>query len=128
MAVTGKSSAARTTRWDVLVSNQPSFPDIPYIADDLEKLKELLAHARSLEARQEDLRSQARQASAELKQTLREGEKLRSRLGANLRGKLGFSDPELAKCGFRPRSTAVRRRKKTGTPEGSTVPTPDPKA
>ena len=109
-----KSSAERTTRWDVLVSNlKPNLPDMPHVADDTKKLDDMLTQARALETQQENLRSQARKASAELKQVLREGDKLRSHLGSNLKGKFGFTDETLVKYGFRPRSTAVRRRKKT---------------
>jgi hypothetical protein len=117
MAFISKSSAERTTRWDVMVSNlKPSLPEMPFVADDLEELEEVLAQTRALEALKADLRSQARQASAKIKVMLRKGDSLRSRLGANLQGKLGFSDPTLAKYGVRPRSTVVRRRKAGGTP------------
>src|SRR6476660_3438291 len=116
MAVTGNSSAERTTRWDVLVTNlKPSLPEMPHVADDVKKLEEMLAEARVLETQQEDLRSQARKASGQLKQLLRTGDKLRTRLGSNLKGKFGFSDETLVKYGFKPRSAVVRRRKKGDT-------------
>ena len=119
MAAPSKSSAERTTRWDVMVSNlKPSLPDMPFVADDLAELEEVLAQARALEALKENLRSQARQASADLKLLLRKGDKLRSRLGSNLKGRLGFSDPSLVKYGLQPRSTVIRRRK-----AGATKPT-----
>ncbi len=126
MAFISKSSAERTTRWDVMVSNlKPSLPEMPFVADDLDELEEVLAQTRALEALKADLRSQARQASAKIKTMLRKGDRLRSRLGANLKGKLGFSDPTLAKYGIRPRSTVVRRRKAGGTPPpAERIPTP----
>jgi hypothetical protein len=123
MAVSGKSSAERTTRWDVLVTNlKPELPGMPHVADDLKKLEEMLGQARSLETQQEDLRGQARMANDQLKQLLKDGDKLRARLGSNLKGKFGFSDQTLVKYGFRPRPTTVRRRKKEETPAQSEVP------
>jgi hypothetical protein len=117
MAFISKSSAERTTRWDVMVSNlKPSLAEMPFVAADLDELEEVLARTRALEALKADLRSQARQANAEIKVMLHKGDRLRSRLSANLKGKLGFSDPTLAKYGIRPRSTVVRRRKAGGTP------------
>jgi len=113
MAVTGNSSSERTTRWDVLVTNlKPELSGMPHVADDLKKLEDMLTEARTLETQREDLRSQAQKATGQLKQVLRDGDKLRTRLGSNLKGKLGFSDETLVKYGFRPRSTTVRRRKK----------------
>ena len=117
MAVTGNSSSERTTRWDVLVTNlKPELSGMPHVADDLKKLEDMLTEARTLETQREDLRSQAQKATGQLKQVLRDGDKLRTRLGSNLKGKLGFSDETLVKYGFRPRSTTVRRRKKGETP------------
>jgi hypothetical protein len=96
MAVKGRSSAERTTRWDVLVTNlKPSLPDMPHVVEDAKKLEDMLTQARALETEQENLRSQARKANAQLKQMLSEGDKIRSRLGSNLKGKLGFTDESL---------------------------------
>jgi hypothetical protein len=109
MAVRGKSSADRTTRWDVLVTNlKPSVADMPHVADDLKSLEALLAEARGLETQQEDQRSQARKSNGQLQKVLREGDRIRARLGAVLKGKFGFTDEALVKYGFKP---LVRRRK-----------------
>jgi hypothetical protein len=116
MAVRGNSGADRTSRWEVLLTNlKPSLQEMPHVADDLKALEELLPQARVLETQQADLRSQARTARSQLQEMLRKGDKIRSRLGATLKGKFGFSDEALVKYGFKPRPTA--RRRKGGTPQ-----------
>src|SRR5262249_61914200 len=111
MAVTGKSSADRTARWEVLLTNlKPSLPDMPHVAEDVKTLEGHLEQARAMESQQEDLRSQARRITAELQKLLSEGDKVRSRLGANLKGKFGFTDKTLGKFGFKARSTVARKR------------------
>ena len=111
MAVRGRSSADRTTRWDVLVTNaKQQLPDMPYIADDLKTLEGMLSEVRGLETQQEDLRSQARKSNSDLKKKLREGDKVRARLGSTFKGKLGFADDTLRKYGFKP-LPEVRKRK-----------------
>lgn len=123
MALKGHSSADRTARWDLLVTNlTPEVPQMPHVADDLKTLGQTLAEARTLQTQQEDLRSQARAAAEQLKQKLRTGDKIRARLGSTLRGKLGFNDVTLAKYGFKP-APVVRRSKakaKSKTPPAAT--------
>src|SRR5437016_11528346 len=115
MAVKGKSSSERTTRWDVLLTNvKSSLPDMPHIADDFKALEALLLQARALETQREDLRSQASVASSQLVKALVEGDKIRARMGSNLKGKLGFTDAILGKYGFKP--VAIRKRKSSPPP------------
>jgi hypothetical protein len=129
MAVKGHSSAERTTRWDVLVTNlKPDVPEMPHVAEDVKALEDLMAQARFLQTQQEEMRSQTRSSSDQLKKVLIEGDKLRSRLGSTLRGKLGFADAKLVKYGFKP----LRRRRKSnnqqaaaGTPAGTSPAAPD---
>ncbi|MEA2694687.1 MAG: hypothetical protein QOJ16_4074, partial [Acidobacteriota bacterium] len=117
--VRGRSSADRTTRWDVLVTNlKPSLPEMPHVVDDLKALEEMLAQARALETQQEDLRSQARKSNSQLQKLLVAGDRIRSRLGSTLKGKLGFTDVALSKYGFKPIPTV--RKRKSATPPAAT--------
>src|SRR5436305_802884 len=114
MAVKGRSSADRITRWELLITNlTPDVPQMPHVADELKALEEMLPKARILETQQENLRSQARTISDELKKMLRDGDHLRARLGSALKGKLGFSVATLAKYGFKPAPTVRKRKSKT---------------
>jgi hypothetical protein len=119
MALKGRSSADRTARWEVLITNlSPEVSQMPHVADDLKALLEMLPKARILETQQEDLRSQARVASDQLKKMLTEGDHLRARLGSALKAKFGFTDATLAKYGFRPRTRSGKRKGKTPPAEG----------
>jgi hypothetical protein len=111
MAAKGQSYAEKFSRWEVLVTNgKPSTPDLPQIADDLTSLETMLGNVRSLESRQEDLRSQSRDLTKQIKVAAQAGEKVRGRLGATLKGKYGFDSEMLVKFGFKPRPQVVRRR------------------
>ena len=133
METQGQWMAERVTRWETLVTNlKPEITTLPHLADDLQTLDNLLTQARSLASQQEDLRSQARKATSVLKDVGKSGDALRSRLGANLRGKLGFTDETLIKYGFKPRPLVRRKSKKPveptlpgmePTPEATSKPT-----
>jgi hypothetical protein len=112
MAIKGNSSGQRTGRWDVLLTNlRPSLPDLPHLADDFKSLEALLSQARALQTQREDLRSQASALSKSLEKVLKEGDQIRARMGATLKGKFGFTDVTLGKYGIKP--FAGRRRKNT---------------
>jgi hypothetical protein len=123
MIVRGNSAAARTTRWDVMVTNlKPSVPDMPQIADDVANLDTMTTQARALASHRADLRSQLNKTTADLKEVLTEGDKLQARLGATLKGKFGFTDTTLVKYGIRP--VVKRHSKKKGSPTPTPTPTP----
>lgn len=113
MAAKGQSYADRSNRWEVLVTNaKPEVGAMPHIAEDLTALEGKLTEVRTLGSRQDDLRSQARELVSRIREALKEGEKIRGRLGASLRGKLGFDSEGLVKYGFKPRPNVTRRRAK----------------
>ena len=129
MAVKGRSSADRITRWEVLINNlSPEVAQMPHVADDLKALQEMLPKARILETQQEDQRSQARVTGDQLKKMLTEGDHLRARLGSALKAKFGFTDATLAKYGFRPRSRSAKRKGKTSPAEGEAAGSASPAA
>ena len=47
-----------------------------------------------------------------LRKLATKGDDLRSRIGANLQGKVGFRNEELIRYGFKPRQLPVKRSKK----------------
>jgi hypothetical protein len=125
MAAKGQSYAEKFSRWQVLITNgKPVVPDMPHVGEDLTALEQKLGDVRSLESRQEDLRSQAREIGKQIREVAREGEKIRARLGATLKGKYGFDSESLVKYGFRPRPQVVRRRAKQPTVQPPETPTP----
>ena len=111
MAAKGKSFAEKWSRWGITISNlKEHATDMPYLTDDVTQLEQMLTQVRDLESKQEDLRGQAREINAKLRDLTSAGEKLRSRLGANLNGKLGFTSEALVKFGFKPRRTPRRTK------------------
>jgi hypothetical protein len=117
MAATGQSKAEKLSRWELLLTNkQPEEGEPLHVTADLTDLAEKLREVRTLESRQDDLRSQARELVTRIRALTREGEKVRGRLGANLRSKYGFESEALMKYGFKPRPLVVRRRTREKLP------------
>lgn len=117
MAASGKSLAERISRWDTLVNNlEPLLAEWPHLADEVMELKAKLGAARDLWYRQDALRAEAQANTAALNALADQGDKLRYRIGAGIRSKLGFTSDLLFKYGFRPRPTG-RRVKKKESPE-----------
>jgi hypothetical protein len=121
MAAKGQSYAEKFSRWEVLITNgKPAVADIPHVGEDLTALETKLEEVRILDSRREDLRSQAREIGKQIREVARDGEKIRTRLGATLKGKFGFDSETLVKYGFKPRPNIVRRRAKA--PETTETP------
>jgi hypothetical protein len=111
MAARGDSYAEKFSRWEVLITNtKPGLAETPHMVDDLAELERLLGQVRALESQQEDLRSQARAITAQIRELAQTGEKVRARMGANLHGKYGFTSETLVKYGFKPRPVNRRRK------------------
>lgn len=114
MAAKGQSYAEKSSRWEVVVKNaKPEVESMPYLAEDLTALEGRIDEVRVLGSQQDALRSQSRELAARIQQVVREGERIRGRLGAALRGKLGFDSEALVKYGFKPLPAPLRRRTKT---------------
>ena len=110
MAAKGHSNADKPSRWEVLITNtKPALPDMPHLTEDIMALEQKLTEIRSLQSRQEDLRSQARAMRQQIQAASRDGEKVRTRVGASLKGKYGFENETLVKYGFKPRPQTIRR-------------------
>lgn len=111
MAAKGQSLAEKFSRWGVTASNlREHLEDMPHVAADLAEMDRMVSEARTLESRQEELRGQAREIGAQLKDLAKEGERLRSRLRAHLQAKFGATSESLLKFGFRPRRIPRRTR------------------
>jgi hypothetical protein len=111
MAVTGFSLSERFSRWQVLANNlKESQRAAPAISEELTEIDALLAEARTLQDRQAQFRSQAQEITKRLRVIAAQGDRIRSRMGAILQGKLGFTNEELIRYGFRPKKLPPKRR------------------
>lgn len=89
-------------------SLEPLLGEMPHLNAEHEELRAFLDHVRELGRQQEDLKGQLRQMTRLRQEAERQGQDLRSRVAAQLRGKLGFKNETLLKFGVPPRR--LRRR------------------
>jgi chromosome segregation ATPase len=111
MAAKGQSFAEKFSRWGLaLATLKEHLGEMPHIEADLAEMERLLTEARSLEVRQEEMRGQAREIGARLKEITKNGERLRSRLRSHLLAKYGATSESLLKFGFRPKAPAPAQK------------------
>lgn len=107
-------SFARTTSDCELMKAalEPLLTEMPHLAAEHEELGTFLTRARDLGLQQEDLKAQLRQVTRLRQELELQGQDLRSRVAAQLRGKLGFKNETLLKFGVPP-----RRQRRRASPE-----------
>ncbi len=93
------------------MSNLRESGALPHRDAEIDRLETLLTEARAVQDRYEHLRSQAREAKAELARIAREGDRVRGILGAGLRAELGFTSESLRRYGYKPNQVNRRRPK-----------------
>jgi hypothetical protein len=128
----GKSKAERVGRWRSLIAYEAELvAEMPHLAEDLAALRRMDGEARRLFGEIAGLESDLRTAVRQLREMTREGDLLRTRVAAAVRGRLGFDAPMLLKYGLEPRAPRggfrhqkprVRKRSRSGggtPPSGS---------
>ena len=101
---------------------KPQLTEMPHLQDESAELDALVAQAKSLSNEQEVLRGRLREITRLRREAELHGQDLRSRIAAQLRGKMGFANENLLGFGIPPRK---RTRKK---PEKQPEPAPVVKA
>lgn len=104
---------------------EPLLGEMPHLTPEHDELGTFLDHVRDLGRQQEDLKGQLRQMTRLRQEAERQGQDLRSRVAAQLRGKLGFKNETLLKFGVPPRR---QRRRTTEEPVKPPAPPPAPPA
>jgi hypothetical protein len=107
-----QSFTERYARWQVLVANLKQCDGLVHIDGQRDQLEQLLGEAQTLENLKTSLRAQLQGITARLREISRQGDSLRSRLGAGLQWKFGFSSEQLIRFGFAPRQIPRRRKSK----------------
>jgi hypothetical protein len=82
---------------------EPLLTEMPHLAAEHDELGTFLTRARDLGFQQENLKGQLRQVTRLRQELERQGQDLRSRVAAQLRGKLGFKNETLLQFGVPPR-------------------------
>jgi len=95
--------------WELLnVALQPHLTDMPFLKDKATELTGLIADAKGMDGKQQDLRGSLQEIVRQRQDLEKRGKVLRSQLAALLRGTLGFDNQTLLSFGVKPR----RPRKK----------------
>lgn len=116
--------AKKITDWELLNANiKPHLVEMPYLQEIVAALEALIAEARSLDSQQEVARGQLQDLTHKRQAAEKQGETLRRRATAHLKGSFGFTSDELVRFGVRPRKTGPRgpqKRKPAVTPANPT--------
>jgi len=96
--------------WELLnAALQPHLTDMPYLRDKAAELQGLIAEAKGMDARQQDLRGNLQETVRQRKDLEKRGKSVHLHAAALLRGSLGFDNQTLLGFGLKPRRP---RRKK----------------
>ena len=102
------------------VTLKTQLEEMPHLKDESESLDALIAELKGLDAQQSALRGRLSEIIRLRQEAERRGQSLRSRIAAQLQGKLGFTNENLLAFGINPRRPGRRR----ATPE---IPAKTPK-
>lgn len=95
---------------------KPLLGEMPHLKDESEGLDGMIVELKGLSNEQEDLKARLREMTRRRREAEKRSQELRSRIVAQLQGKLGFTNENLIAFGINPRKT-VRRRRATQLPE-----------
>jgi hypothetical protein len=93
-------------------------PEMPHLTEESTSLDGLITELKGLSNEQEALKGRSREISRLRREAEQRSQSLRSRIVAQLQGKLGFKNESLLAFGITPRKT--RRRRATAPPEEQT--------
>jgi hypothetical protein len=101
---------------------KPQLTEMPHLQDESTELDTLVAQAKSLDNEQQVLRGRLREITRLRREAELHGQDLRSRIAAQIRGKMGFANENLLGFGILPRKRT--RKKPEKQPEPAPTPTP----
>jgi hypothetical protein len=105
---------------------KPQLTDMPHLKPESDDLDALITNVKTLDQEQQALKGRLREMTRLRKEAEQQGTDLRSRVVAQLKGKLGFTNENLLAFGIPPR----KRSRKKATPKEAPPPvvTPAPQA
>lgn len=95
---------------------KPQLPEMPHLQEESENLDALVGEAKTLSNEQEVLRGRLREITRLRRETELRSQELRSRIAAQLRGKLGFKNENLLGFGITPQKRARKKAEKKPVP------------
>lgn len=99
---------------------KPRLPELPHLQEESESLDTLVGEAKMLSNEQQVLRGRLREITRLRREAELRSQDLRSRIVAQLRGKLGFKNENLLGFGITPQKRV--RKKPEKKPASGTVP------
>jgi hypothetical protein len=106
--------------WELLnTALQPHLADMPFLKDKATELEGLIAQAKGMDTKQQDLRGSLQETVRQRKELEKQGKTVRSLLASMLRGSLGFDNQTLLGFGVKP-----RRPRKKKAPADTPAPPP----
>jgi hypothetical protein len=104
--------------WELLhTALQPHLTDMPFLKDKATELEGLIAEAKGMDTRQQDLRGSLQETVRQRGELEKRGKVLRSLLASLLRGSLGFENQTLLGFGVKPRRPRKKKAPADGTPQ-----------
>ena len=109
--------ASKVNEWALTNDNlKPRMQELPQQVQPLQvRLEGAIGEARDLDNQLEIARADLREITRKRRDLLREGDKVRSQIGALIRGTFGFTSERLIPFGINPRPTVIRRKSKPTT-------------
>ncbi len=105
---------------------KPLLEQYPHLSEEQAQMEKLIADARMLSTEQERLRAQLQGTTRRRRESEELGQKLRGRILAQVKGKLGFESELLLEFGIAPRRKRVVTKKKGKPIVPATPPAPTP--
>jgi hypothetical protein len=122
-----KEYGRKVTNWQLLIGNlEPHVAEMAQVQPLAAQLEALVTEVQGIDKEQEISRGKLRELTRRRQQFERQGESLRSRIGAMLRGQFGFTSEQLIQFGFAPRPLVIRRKKAESPPATAPTPAPNP--
>jgi hypothetical protein len=122
-----KQYGTKVTNWQLLIGNLgPHLAEMAQVQPLAAQLETLVTEVQGIDKEQEISRGKLRELTHRRQQFERQGESLRSRIGAMLRGQFGFTSEQLIQFGFAPRPVVIRRKKAESPPATAPTPAPNP--
>lgn len=98
-----KVFAKKITEWELIsASLKPHLAEMPFLQEIVNELDALIARAKALDIDQELARGRLQDVVHQRQEVEKQGERLRGRASAHLKGSFGFGSDDLVKFGIRP--------------------------
>ena len=124
MATKGSTNPERIARWKVMCTSlKPQLGDYPLLVPLHTELEGIILQSEELDTRSEALKAESREVNRLRQELAKQGDDLRSRLGATLKTVHGFKSEKLIEFGIAPRRKRGRDRK-ARAPRGSKATSP----